>query len=217
MRGQLADRHPDSGQGVVSAQSDRRWAQLARESEFSQLTELRRQAEGWRNGLTGLTALLAVMVTLRGRDDLSQLPSAARHTASALLGTAFLLLVVGSVLAVRAAHGRPGGRVLLAGQALRRWTEAETVRVTGALRQASVCCVAGIVLVCGAVGVAWTTTAPQPSHVVRVVTTSGERCGELLGAGPDDVVLRTDAEKRVVVSMTAVVSMVPVDSCDAAP
>lgn len=200
----------------MSAQSDRRWAQLARELEFTQLTELRKQAEGWRNGLAGLTALLAVLVLLKGRDDLSKLPPAARHTATALIAAAFVLLVVGSVLAVRAAHGRPGSRVLLAGQALRRWTEAETVRVTGALRQASVCCAAGLSLVCGAVVVAWTSTESPPDHVVRVVTTSGERCGELLGAGPGGVVLRTDSDRRVVLSVRTVLSVVPVDACGGA-
>ncbi|MFF5440373.1 hypothetical protein [Streptomyces achromogenes] len=198
----------------MSTQSDRRWAQLARELEFSQLTELRRQAEGWRNGLAGLTALLAVLVTLKGRDDLSRLPSAARHTATALLGGAFVLLVVGSVRAVRAAHGRPGGRVLLAGQALRRWTEAETIRVTGALRQACVCCVAGILLVCAAVAVAWVTTGSPPDHLVRVVTTSGERCGEFLGSGPDGVVLRSEGGRWVSLPARTVASVSPVASCD---
>ncbi|MGW2487303.1 hypothetical protein ACWCV9_08760 [Streptomyces sp. NPDC001606] len=200
----------------MSGQSARRWAQLARELEFSQLTELRRQAEGWRNGLTGLTALLAVLVTLKGRDDLSQLPSAARLAATLLLGAAFVLLVAGSVLAVRAAHGRPGSRVLLAGQALRRWTEAETVRVTGALRQASVCCVAGIVLVSGAVVVAWTTTGAVPDHLVRVTTTTGERCGEFLGSGADGVALRPDGESgRTVLPARTVLSVTPVPECGA--
>ncbi|MFF9522401.1 hypothetical protein ACF1DV_10565 [Streptomyces achromogenes] len=198
----------------MSTQSDRRWAQLARELEFSQLTELRRQAEGWRNGLAGLTALLAVLVTLKGRDDLSRLPSAARHTATALLGGAFVLLVVGSVRAVRAAHGRPGGRVLLAGQALRRWTETETIRVTGALRQASVCCVAGILLACAAVTVAWVTTGSPPDHLVRVVTTSGEQCGEFLGSGPDGVVLHSEGGRRVSLPARTVASVSPVASCD---
>ncbi|MFJ9707540.1 hypothetical protein [Streptomyces sp. NPDC101234] len=197
----------------MSAQSDRRWAQLAREMEFSELGELRKQAEGWRNGLTGLTALLAVLVTLKGRDDLSQLPSAARHTATALLGAAFLSLAVGSVLAVRAAYGRPGSRVLLTGQMLRRWTEQETIRVTGALRQASVCCAAGIVLVCGAIVVAWTTTESPSDPLVRVVTTSGERCGGFLGSGPGGVVLKTGSEKRVVLAAASVLSVTPVGEC----
>ncbi|MEV5760385.1 hypothetical protein ACIQHU_31200 [Streptomyces tendae] len=198
----------------MSARSDRRWAELARELEFFQLTELRRQAEGWRNGLTGLTALVAVLVTLKGRDDLSKLPSTAQHAATVMLGSAFLLLVVGSVRAVRAAHGRPGGRVLLTGQALRRWTEAETVRITAALRQASVCCVAGIALVCGAVVVAWTTTQSPPDHLVLVATTSGERCGELVGSGPDAVVLRVDGGRHSLLDARTVISVSPVRSCD---
>ncbi len=197
----------------MSVSSDRRWAQLARELEFTQLPELRKQAEGWRSGLTGLTALLAVLVTLKGRDDLAQLPSAARYTATAFIGTAFVLLVVGSVLAVRAAHGRPGGRVLLAGQALRRWTETETLRVTRFLRYASVCCVSGITLVAAAVGIAWITTESPPGHLVRVTTTTGDRCGEFLGAGADGVVLRTGSSKRATLPSRTVISVSPVSAC----
>ncbi len=46
------------------------------------LQQLRRQAEGWRAGLTGLTALLAILVTLKGRDDLQDpglVPLHGRH------------------------------------------------------------------------------------------------------------------------------------------
>ncbi|MEU2622727.1 hypothetical protein ABZ642_32140 [Streptomyces sp. NPDC007157] len=197
----------------MSAQSDRRWTQLAREMEFSELSELRKQAEGWRNGLTGLTTLLAVLVTLKGRDDLSQLPAVARNTAAVLLTVAFGSLAAGSVLAVRAAHGRPGSRVLLTGQVLRRWTEQEVVRVTGALRQASVYFVVGIVLVCGAVVVAWATTESAPDQLVRVATRSGEQCGEFLGSGPGGVVLRTAGEKRVVLAARSVLSVTPVQEC----
>ncbi|MET7697484.1 hypothetical protein [Streptomyces sp. NPDC005485] len=202
----------------MSAQSDRRWAQLARELEFTQLPELRRQAEGWRTGLTGLTALLAVLVTLKGRDDLAGLPTAAGVAATTLLGSAFLLFVIGSVLAVRAAHGRPGSRVLLAGQALRRWTEQEIVRVTRSLRYASVCCVAGVALAAVAVVVAWATTETPPDHLVRVTTTTGERCGEFVRSGRGGVVIRTDDGdgRRIVLPAQAVRSMKPVSSCDTA-
>ncbi|WP_330303260.1 MULTISPECIES: hypothetical protein [unclassified Streptomyces] len=202
----------------MSAQSDRRWAQLARELEFTQLPELRRQAEGWRTGLTGLTALVAVLVTLKGRDSLDQLPSAARHTATALLAGAFLLLVIGSVLAVRAAHGNPGRRLLLAGQALRRWTDTEVVRVTRFLRYASVCCVGGIALVAVAIGIFWTTADTLPDHLVRVTTPSGDKCGELLGLGPGGVILRlTDGGSgSVTLDRDAVTSMTPESSCGSA-
>ncbi|MFF9769462.1 hypothetical protein ACIGXF_17630 [Streptomyces sp. NPDC053086] len=203
----------------MSAQTDRRWAQLARELEFTQLPELRRQAEGWRNGLAGLTALLTVLVTLKGRDDLAQLPGTARLAASAALGAAFLLFVAGSVLAVRAAHGHPGDRVLLAGQSLRRWTEREIVRVSRALRYASLCSGAGLVLVAGAVVVAWVTTESPPDHLVRVTTTSGERCGEFVGSGRDGVVLeiaRDGGHERLVLSARTVLAVTPAGTCGSA-
>lgn len=197
----------------MSARSDRRWAQLARELEFAQLPELRRQAEGWRTGLTGLAALLAVLVTLKGRDDLGQVPGWARQTAGVLVGLAFLLLVAGSVLAVRAAHGSPGEQVLLAGQALRDWTRREIVRVTRALRYAAVCCVAGVALVTAAVALVWTTTGAPPGHLVRVGTAQGERCGEFLGSGAAGVVLRTEDGERTVVPARTVRWVVPVSVC----
>ncbi|MYW41833.1 hypothetical protein GT045_11285 [Streptomyces sp. SID486] len=200
----------------MSAPTDRRWAQLARELEFTQLPELRRQAEGWRNGLAGLTALLTVLVTLKGRDDLAELPGTARLAASATLGAAFVLFVTGSVLAVRAAHGHPGERVLLAGQSLRRWTEQEIGRVTRALRFAALCSAAGLLLVAAAVVLAWVTTESPPDHLVRVVTTSGERCGEFLGSGPDGVVLKNaqgGGDERLVLPARTVLTVTAAGSC----
>ncbi|QTD97416.1 hypothetical protein [Streptomyces cyanogenus] len=203
----------------MSRQADRRWDQLARELRFTQLPELRRQAEGWRNGLAGLTALLTVLVVLKGRDDLTQLPDTARLAASAALGAAFLAFVAGSLLAMRAAHGHPGDRMLLAGQALRRWTEHETLRVSRALRCAALCFGAGLVLVTGAVAVAWATTESPPDHLIRVTTTAGERCGEFVGSGRDGVILRIAQDggrERLVLPSRTVLTMTPVGTCGAA-
>ncbi|MFK4070124.1 hypothetical protein [Streptomyces sp. NPDC029674] len=202
----------------MSDQSERRWAVLARELEFTQLAELRRQAEGWRAGLTGLTALLAVLVVLKGRDDLTNLPDTARHWATALLATAFLLLVTGSVLAVRAAHGRPGDRILQAGQALREWTGQEVVRVTRALRHASLCCLGGVLLAAAAIGIAWTTTASPKDHVVRIGTATGELCGEFIRAGRGGLVIRVDdgdGPRHVTLPIRTVDSVTPVATCGA--
>ncbi|MFJ4096433.1 hypothetical protein ACIPYS_33075 [Kitasatospora sp. NPDC089913] len=198
----------------MTARTDRRWAELARDLEFTRLPELRRQAEGWRTGLTGLTALLAVLVLLKGRDSLDQLPDWAGDTATVLLALAFLLLVTGSLLAVRAAHGVPGEEILLGGQALRRWTEREVGRVTRALARASGCCAVGLVLIVGALGLAWATTEAPPSHLVRVRTGTAELCGELVRADRAEVVLRagTDRAERTVPQVD-VTGMEAVDSC----
>lgn len=202
----------------MSGQSDRRWAQLARDLEFTRLPELRRQAEGWRTGLTGLTALLAVLVVLKGRDSLTELPTWAQITATGLLVGAFVLLLAGSLLAVRSAHGIPGQEILLGGQSLRRWTEREVSRVTRALAWASACCVLGLMLVVGALALAWMTTGAAQTHLIKVTTNAGEVCGDLVSADRHEVVVRTEASGggRVAVPQATVVSVRPVNACGSA-
>ncbi|MGA4843067.1 hypothetical protein [Streptomyces sp. G45] len=200
----------------MTAQSDRRWSQLARELEFTQLDELRGRAEGWRNGLAGLTALLAVLVVLKGRDDLGALPAGARRAAMVLVAASFVLLLTGSVLAVLAAHGRPRERILLAGQSLRRWSEREAARILRLLPLALGCCLLGVVCGGAGIGVALVATEPPQDHLVRVTTTTGERCGELLGSGRAGLALREEESTpdRVTLPARTVVSVTPVSRCD---
>lgn len=198
----------------MSIRSERRWAELARELEFTRLPELRRQAEGWRTGLTGLTALLAVLVVLKGRDNLADLPETARATATGLLVTAFVLLVMGSLLAARAAHGAPEREILLGGQALRNWTGQEVARVTRALAWACVSCVLGVILVVGALVTAWLTTQDSGTQPVVVRTNTGVLCGDLIHADQQHVEIGTKTDGQVSLPWTAVVSMKPSKSCD---
>ncbi|WP_222316484.1 hypothetical protein [Streptomyces cavourensis] len=197
----------------MSIRSERRWAELARELEFTRLPELRRQAEGWRTGLTGLTALLAVLVLLKGRDNLADLPEAARAVATGLLIAAFALLVMGSLLAARAAHGAPEREILLGGQALRRWNGQEVARVTRALAWAYLFCVLGVILVVGALVVAWLTTQDSGAQPVVVRTNTGVLCGELIQADQHHVEMRLDGDGKVSLPWTAVVSVKPGKTC----
>ncbi|MFD3956756.1 MULTISPECIES: hypothetical protein [Streptomyces] len=197
----------------MSIRSERRWAELARELEFTRLPELRRQAEGWRTGLTGLTALLAVLVLLKGRDNLADLSEAARAVATGLLIAAFALLVMGSLLAARAAHGAPEREILLGGQALRRWTGQEVARVTRALAWAYLFCVLGVILVVGALVVAWLTTQESGAQPVVVRTNTGVLCGELIQADQHHVEMRLDGDGKVSLPWTAVVSVKPGKTC----
>ncbi|MFI5529533.1 hypothetical protein ACIA8O_13445 [Kitasatospora sp. NPDC051853] len=176
----------------MSEQADRRWEVLARELEFTQLPELRKQAEGWRNGLSGLAALVALLTVLKGRDSLSELPGGLRNVAGVAVGLAFVLLVSGTLLAVRAAHGSPGETILRNGPRLKAWTDREISRVTKGLRRATWCCVSGLVAATAAVAVAWFGAPSPPAHPVRV----GEVCGDLVSAGPDGIVLKVGKEER---------------------
>ncbi|WP_256105876.1 hypothetical protein [Streptomyces sp. ODS05-4] len=200
---------------MSGAQADRRWAALAREMEFTQLPELRRQAEGWRTGLTGLSALLAVLTVVKGQEQLSGLPEATGRLVMGLAGSAFGVLVAGALLSVRAAHGRPGEDILLGGQALKAWTRDEIKRVRRALRWAAGCCLAGLVLAVSATGVVWTAGEPA-RHLVRVATPSAEVCGELVKADGKATVVRTGdgAERKLrTVPRRELVSLTPVTAC----
>ncbi|MFE5811874.1 hypothetical protein ACFQ6S_00460 [Streptomyces sp. NPDC056479] len=194
----------------------RRWGELARELEFCQLDMLRKQAEGWRNGLLGLTALVTVVTVLKGRDDLSQLPSSWRIVATSLLGVAFLLLVVGSLLAVRASFGRPGEQLLLGGNSLRRWTRVETTRVRRALHLSAAAFAGGVLLVVAALGVSWTYTESPATNLVKVTTVGGTVCGELVSYVPARAtLLRTSqgSDHQMVIPGSQIRRMTPASAC----
>ncbi|MGA5196932.1 hypothetical protein [Streptomyces exfoliatus] len=200
----------------MTDRSDRRWAELARDLEFSQLPELRRQAEGWRTGLTGLTALLGVLTIVKGQDQLAGLSGSTGRWAAALVLSAFAVLVWGALLAVRASHGRPEREIVLGGQALRRWTCEEIRRVRHRLRWAAVCCVSGLTLVVAATCVVWSATPAPAPYTVRVGTPYEELCGVLVGADPHGVTIRTGrgtTKSLRVVPHTALVSLTPVSGC----
>ncbi|MDX2543297.1 hypothetical protein ACOT81_43600 [Streptomyces sp. WI04-05B] len=194
----------------------RRWAELARELEFSQLALLRKQAEGWRNGLIGLTALVTVLAVLKGRDDLSKLPSPWQTIAISLLGSAFLLLVAGSLLAVRASFGKPGERTFLAGQALRTWTQAEIGRVRRALHLSAVAFALGMLLVVGALAASWTHTEEPAADLVKVAATTGDFCGQLVSYTPSNVTLLSttgDTAQPLILRTSDVRKIIPAPSC----
>lgn len=200
----------------MSAGVDRRWAELARELEFSQLDQLRKQAEGWRNGLVGLTALVTVLAVLKGRDDLTQLPAPWQTVATALLGAAFLLLLAGSLLAVRASFGRPGEQILLGGQALRKWTSDEIRRVRRTIYLSAFGFAIGMALVAAALGISWTHSEEPAADLVKVTTSTGTYCGELVSYAPSRVTLlhtTSGADRPILIPTPEVQKITPASAC----
>ncbi|MEV0573245.1 hypothetical protein [Streptomyces sp. NPDC050392] len=203
----------------MTQRPESRWQDLADELPFQQLDIVRRQAEGWRNGLTGLTGLLTAVLVLKGRETFTDLPGWAVVLASGLIAGGFLLLLAGTLLAVRASHGRRTKDIVTNGADLEEWTEQETQDCRRALSRAIGCFVAGVLLVASSVGVAWTTYAsPDPSPVmsVQVTTTGGVLCGRL--AASDGKTLRlttgTAPEQRVrSVPMATALAVVAVPAC----
>jgi hypothetical protein len=196
---------------MLSGIEDKRWEQLAQQQKWSQLDGARRQAEGWRNGLTGLTALLAAVTIVSGPDNVDGLALTTRTVVVALLGAGFAALVAGSLMAVRAAHGAPT-RIYLKGPALKAWTRDEVRRIGVLIRWAGVLLIVGLLAVAASVGVTWLASPADVRPTVRVVTIDTKVCGELLSVDHDSVVLDVNpaaAEERVVLRLDRLVSLTP--------
>jgi hypothetical protein len=78
---------------------------------------------------------------------------------------------------------------------------------------AAVCCVAGVAMAATAIAVARVTTETAPDHLVRITTTTGERCGEFMGSGPNGVTLKAEGGRSVVLPAHTVTSVAPVSAC----
>ncbi|MEH1016351.1 hypothetical protein V6U90_25005 [Micromonospora sp. CPCC 206060] len=161
--------------------AEKRWAQLAQETQFHQLDSLRRQAEGWRTGLAGLTALLGAVLIVKGRSDISNLAPGVRYPVVVLLAVAFILLVTASLLALRAASGWPDDEIYLTGESLRAWHAEESDRIRTGIRRAARLMVAGLVVLAVAVGLTWLGPGESRAPLVSVETAAGPVCGELVG------------------------------------
>ncbi|MEU7608267.1 hypothetical protein [Micromonospora sp. NPDC049204] len=190
---------------------DKRWEQLAEQQKFGQLDGARRQAEGWRTGLTGLTALLAAATIIKGPDNVVDLTPDARLIVVSSLGLGFAALVAGSLVAVRAANGSPVGDTWLTGKALRTWTRNEVGAIRRAIRLAAALLLVGLAAIAFSVGTTWL-AGPANKPGFKVVTTDTQVCGELLALDRTSVTLdvdRTSRQQRVVVRLDGVLSLTP--------
>ncbi len=194
----------------------KRWAQRAQELRFEQLTIVRRQAEGWRIGLTGLTALLSAVLLVKGRDTVTGLEDWAKVTVAVLLAAAFAALVAATMLAIRAASGTPGSEILLTGEDLREWTRHEVQAVGRRIRGAAALTVLALAVLVTALGFTWFgPDAKAAKPMVEVVGPAGKLCGELVGSADGELIVKGREVQRV--TLSRVVSVSPVEKCEQAP
>ncbi|GAA2611660.1 hypothetical protein SMC26_10610 [Actinomadura fulvescens] len=190
----------------------KRWAQRAQELKFTQLDAARKQADGWRTGLGGLTALLSVVLIVKGRDTISSLTPGFRWGVVLLLAAGLGMLVAATLLTVRAAAGRPGQDILLSGETLRSWTLDEVRRVAGAIRLAAWLATTAIACLALAIGLTWLGPEARPAGTLMDVRhDAGHVCGEITGADGRQLIIKTATP--TVVPLSAVISMKPVRSC----
>jgi hypothetical protein len=135
---------------------DRRWEALAEEMQFNQLAIARKHAEGWRNGLAACATLLAAVTLVKGRPDFDKLAGFWRLVPIVLILLAFAFLAAAFLVAIRAAHGKPGAYVLGDGTSLREWTGREVARISRLIPWAAWLSLTGLTLVLASAVVTWT-------------------------------------------------------------
>ena len=190
------------------------WANKAQELRYHQLESARKQAESWRTGLTGLTALFGAVLIVKGRDNVAALPSPFPYLVVALLAAGLTALVAATLLALRAASGTPGDHCLLTGEDLEAWSRREVLSIQRSIVVGRRLMLCGITLIAVAIGLAWLAPAQRGSGSINVVVDAGGGtiCGTLTGIGDGALVLRR-AGRDHVVPQQSVVELRSVGQC----
>jgi hypothetical protein len=170
--------------------STKRWAQVAEDLEFEQLASARKLAEGWRTGLASLTALLVAVTIIKGPESITDLDEWTRYVVVGLLAVAFVLLVVGSLAATRAASGQPGAEIFLDGDTLRTWTFNEARSIQRDIARATRSMLFGLVALALAIGLSWLGPRARLATPLVTVERDGIRtCGTLLALNDQNLFL----------------------------
>ncbi|MEV7388612.1 hypothetical protein [Streptomyces sp. NPDC091215] len=159
-----------------------------------------------------MTALLGVVLVVKGRETVGDLAPWTRVTVAVLLVMAFGGLLGATVLAVRAAAGTPGAEILLTGEGLREWTRIEVKAVARRIWCAALLTLVALSLLVTALGFTWFgPISDSVKPMVRVVTRGESMCGELVGTAGDDVVVKGESLRQT--RIDRIVSIEPVKSC----
>lgn len=189
------------------------WAQKAQDLRLHQLEAVRKQAESWRTGLAGLTALFGSILLVKGPNDITNVAMPYEQIVVGLFGIAFGSLVSGTLLAVRAASGAPGDECLLAAEDLAEWTRGEVRRAQQKVTAARFLTLIGVCIIAISTGMIWlapsrTTKLP----VIAVHLTNTSVCGSLISI-VNGVVLLRNGNGDWPIALKSVKTITPESSC----
>lgn len=189
------------------------WSQRAQLLKFTQLEAARKQAETWRTGLTGVSALLGAVLVVKGRDNFTTLAGPYAVLVPLLFGLALIGLLLATFAALRAASGDPYDDIYLNGEELRAWTKVETDDIRKAIRAAQLLTIGSVATVLVAAGLGWFAPVKRsPMLLVRVTTADVTACGRLLYQ--DGAVLRVgEPERYRVIPIGASATVDVVNAC----
>jgi hypothetical protein len=142
--------------GPPSTPQSRLLAEEKRQQIPDELARVRAQAEQWRNGLAGITALFTAAGLFSGQRTVAALAMEARVWAGCAVIASIVTAAIGLYLSMSAAFGIPARRPGAAGMAQAVIGELRLLRRTvRALHGAMVCAFISLALMLAALAVTW--------------------------------------------------------------
>lgn len=182
----------------------------------SQLADVRRTAENWRNGLVAMIGLITAFSVIKGPDDVSGLDRWAAYAVGVLLLLALACAIFGAWASLTAAYGTPS---VITREAFRElggingYRFAIATETASKLRRAQVTTIATLLLLAGAVGLTW--YGPRSTSVTLNVerTSLPNVCGKLLSSANGYMDVKPSASEPIRVYMMDLVKVSAVEEC----
>jgi hypothetical protein len=203
---------PDGLPDAAPAVDDDAWSNLV----STQLENVRKTAENWRNGLVATVAAIVGFSVIKGPDDVSTLAHPAAVISGLLLLVALILGLIGTLSSLDAAYGSP--KVMTKSEFDNQGGIAgfNLVFATSAvqkLRRAQILTVAALGLLAAAVGVTW--YGPRPDSPLVDVSRNGapDVCGNLVASADGNVDIKPAGAIAIRLHLPDLTKMKAVDTC----
>jgi hypothetical protein len=198
---------------ATSIADDAAWSSLV----TNQLSDARKTAENWRNGLATLIGLIATISVVKGPSDLGGLEPWAAYAVGVLLGLGLACAVFGGWKALVAAYGEPSVMTLNQYRALGGIGGVNLKRgeaTISNLRWAQRATIASVIFVASAVGLTWYGPRPASSATLSIDRWSLPAvCGKLASAKDGNIDLQPSGAPAVRVPTSDVMAMKVVTQC----
>lgn len=196
-----------------SAAEDSAWSTLL----STQLEDVRKTAENWRNGLVAIVTALAAFSVIKGPTDISGLNRFAAYAVGLLLLLALVCGLFGAWSTLTAAFGTPGALTRdefhqqggIDGYRLRLAAHAAEK-----LRCAQVATIVTLTLLIVAVGLTW--YGPRSNSVTLKIERKSlpNICGKLLSSSNGQIEIKPPASETVRLLLADVVKVTAAKKCD---
>lgn len=204
-----------SAPAVASTEAALRDEEELNQAAATQLSNTRKTAENWKNGLAGLLTLVTTVLFIKGKSTVDEFTPGWRIVVGVVLLAALAVAVWGTWLSLRAAYGTP--KVVRAADVaaqggLTGWRLDQTESAIGDLTVARILAVVAAGLIAVVIALSWWTRKAPPAYV-SVTKGSSTYCGELTRFDNGTLDLRIDSKHTMTLSVQAVGSLKLVSSC----